>query len=77
MELVRNRETREPMAPCNGSSPEMAAYRKYLLDHGVYQYVHWHTALVLPPLIITPEQLAEGFAVIDRALEITDRAVEG
>jgi len=76
MELVRNRTTREPLAPFNGSSPEMAAYRKYLLDHGVYQYVHWHTALVLPPLIITPQQLAEGFEVIDRALEITDRAVE-
>ena len=76
LELVRNRKTREPMAPFNGSSPEMAAYKKYLLDHGVFQSIHWHTALVLPPLIITPEQLAEGFEVIDRALEITDRAVE-
>ncbi len=76
LELVRNRKTREPMAPFNGSSPEMAAYKKYLLDHGVFQSVHWHTALLLPPLIITPEQLAEGFEVIDRALEITDRAVE-
>lgn len=76
LELVRNRKTREPMAPFNGSSPEMAAYKKYLLDHGVFQSVHWHTALLLPPLIITPEQLAEGFEVIDHALEITDRAVE-
>jgi taurine--2-oxoglutarate transaminase len=76
LELVRNRKTREPIAPFNGSSPEMAAYKKYLLDHGVFQSIHWHTALVLPPLIITPEQLAEGFEVIDRALEITDRAVE-
>ncbi len=76
LELVRNRKTREPMAPFNGSSPEMAAYKKYLLDHGVFQAIHWHTALVLPPLIITPEQLAEGFEVIDCALEITDRAVE-
>ena len=76
LELVRNRKTREPIAPFNGSSPEMAAYKKYLLDHGVFQSIHWHTALVLPPLIITPEQLAEGFEVIDCALEITDRAVE-
>ncbi|TLN08181.1 aminotransferase class III-fold pyridoxal phosphate-dependent enzyme, partial [bacterium] len=65
IELVRDRKTREPMTPWNGSSPEMAAYKKYLLDHGVFQSVHWHTALLLPPLIITPEQLAEGFAVID------------
>lgn len=76
IELVRDRKTKEPMAPWNQSSPEMAAYKKYLLEHGVFQTVHWHTALMLPPLIITPEQLAEGLAVIDRALEITDRAVK-
>ncbi len=76
IELVRDRKTREPLAPYNGSSPEMAAYKKYLLDHGVYQSVHWHTALLLPPLIITPEQLAEGFAIIDKALDITDQAVK-
>lgn len=75
IELVRDRKTKEPLAPYNGSSPEMAAFKKYLLDHGVYQSIHWHTALLLPPLIITPEQLAEGFAVIDKALEITDQAV--
>ena len=74
LELVRDRTTREPMAPFNGSSPEMAAFRAYLLDHGLYLYTHWHTALVIPPLIINEQQLAEGFAVLDKALEITDRA---
>lgn len=74
IELVRDRKTREPMAPYNGTSPEMAAFSRYLLDHGVFASVHWHTMLLLPPLIITPEQLAEGFEVIDRALEITDQA---
>lgn len=77
IELVRNRQTKEPMAPYNGSSPEMTALRQYLLDHGVYLYTHWHTVLIIPPLIITEEQLAEGFEVISRALEITDRAVVG
>jgi taurine--2-oxoglutarate transaminase len=76
IELVRDRQTREPMAPSNASSPEMDALRKYLLDHGVFVYTHWHTLLLLPPLIITEEQLAEGFEVIDQALEITDRAAQ-
>ena len=75
IELVRDRQTREPMAPFNGSSPEMAVLRKALLERGLFLYTHWHTLLVLPPLIITPEQLQEGFALIDQALEITDRAV--
>jgi taurine--2-oxoglutarate transaminase len=76
LELVRNRNTKEPMAPFDGSSPEMTALRKYCLDHGLYLYTHWHTVLVIPPLIITEEQLAEGFSVLDKALEITDRAVK-
>ncbi len=74
MELIKDRKTKEPMAPFNGSSAEMTGFSKYLREHGVYAYTHWHTLLLIPPLIITPEQLAEGFAVIDRALNITDAA---
>ena len=74
MELVRDRKTKEPMAPFNGGSPEMTAFRKYMLDHGVFLYTHWHTALIIPPLPITTEQLMEGFSVLDQALEITDQA---
>jgi len=74
LELVRNRRTKEPMAPFNGTSPEMTAFRKYMLDHGVFLYTHWHTVLIIPPLIVTEEQLAEGFEVLDRALSITDQA---
>jgi taurine--2-oxoglutarate transaminase len=74
LELVRDRRTKEPMAPFDGSSAEMTALRKYCLGHGLFIYTHWHTVLVIPPLIITEEQLAEGFEVLDKALEITDRA---
>jgi taurine--2-oxoglutarate transaminase len=75
IELVRDRQTREPMAPWNGSSPEMTALRKFCLDHGLYLYTHWHTVLIIPPLIITEEQLREGFEVLGDALNITDGAV--
>ena len=76
IELVKNRKTKEPMTPWNGTSPEMAAFSKYCLDHGLYVYTHWHTVLIIPPLIITEEQLKEGFKVLDRALAITDQAVK-
>jgi taurine--2-oxoglutarate transaminase len=76
IELVRDRATKEPIAPWNGSSPEMAALRKYLLDNGLFVYTHWHTVLIIPPLIITEEQLEEGFTTIDKALEITDAAAK-
>lgn len=76
IELVRNRETREGLASFNQSSPEMAAFKQYCLNHGLFVYVHWNTILIIPPLIITPEQLAEGFAVIDRGLDITDASAK-
>lgn len=75
IELVRNRDSKEPMAPYNQSSPEMDKLRRYLLDHGVYLYTHWNAVLIIPPLIITEEQLEEGFNVLDSALEITDDVI--
>jgi taurine--2-oxoglutarate transaminase len=74
VELVRNRQTKEPMAPFGRSSQEMANLKKFMLDHGVFVYTHWHTVLIIPPLIITPEQLTGGFSVLDEALAITDKA---
>jgi taurine--2-oxoglutarate transaminase len=75
IELVRNRKTKEPLTPWNASSAEMVRLRKELLDNGLYLYTHWHTLLIIPPLIINEDQLAEGFAILDKALSITDESV--
>jgi len=77
LELVRNRKTMEPLAPFNGSSPEMQAIGKYLREHGLYTFVRWHTIMTNPPICINAAELAEGFAILDKALEIGDRAVSG
>jgi taurine--2-oxoglutarate transaminase len=73
IELVKDRKTREPMAPFAGSSSEMVSLKKYLLDKGLFLYTHWNLLLIIPPLIITNDQLAEGFSIIDKGLEITDK----
>jgi taurine--2-oxoglutarate transaminase len=75
IELVRNRETREPMAPMNGTSPEMAALAKFFRQEGLFTFVRWHYFFTNPPLTITDEQLREAFAIIDRGLAITDQAI--
>ncbi len=77
IELVRDRKTKEPLAPWNSSSPEMNALRKQLLEKGLFLYTHWHTVLIIPPLIITEEQLNEGFAILDAALSNTDKSIRG
>ena len=75
VELVRDRAKKTPMAPFNGASDEMQAFAKFLRQEGLYTFVRWHTFFTNPPLCITEPELREAFGIIDRALEITDRAV--
>ncbi len=75
IELVRNRETLEPLAPFNGTSPEMQALGKYFRQEGLYTFVRWNTFFTNPPLCISEAEMREAFAIIDKGLEITDRAV--
>jgi taurine---2-oxoglutarate transaminase len=75
IELVRDRKTKEPLAPWNASSPEMNQLKKELLDNGLFLYAHWHTLLIIPPLIITEQQLKDGFAILDAALSKTDKSL--
>jgi taurine---2-oxoglutarate transaminase len=77
LELVRDRQTYEPLAPYNGTSDEMKAVAKHLRDNGLYTFVRWNTIMTNPPLSITEEQLAEGFAIIDAALDKADQGVRG
>src|SRR6476620_5999681 len=74
-ELIRNRKTKQPMAPFNGASEEMAALGKFFRENGLYTLVRWNTFYTNPPLCINEQQLQEAFAIIDKGLEITDKAV--
>ncbi len=76
VELVRNRKTMTPMAPFNGTSPEMQALGKFFRAEGLYTFVRWNTFFTNPPLCITEAELREAFAIIDRGLSEADRAVE-
>jgi taurine--2-oxoglutarate transaminase len=75
VELVKTRGTREPMAPFNGTSPVMTALGKFFREEGLYTFVRWNYFFTNPPLSITEGELREGFAIIDRALAIADKAV--
>lgn len=74
-ELVKNKATREPMAPYNAAGKDMEVMnkvRKHLLDRGVFAFVRWNTVFANPPLCITREQIQEGLTAIDEALSIAD-----
>jgi taurine---2-oxoglutarate transaminase len=75
VELIRKRTTKEPMAPFNGTSAEMAALGKFFREQGLYTFVRWNTFFTNPPLCIRESEMREAFAILDRGLAITDRAV--
>ena len=78
IELVKDRDTREPLVPWNakrselGPMPEVA---RYLREHGLYTFTKWNWIFAVPPLCIDADQIAEGLAVIDGALEIADASL--
>lgn len=75
LELVKNRASREPMAPYNAGSDEMAVMNKVALqlkESGMYTFVRWNYVFIAPPLCITTAQVDEGLAMIGDALRIAD-----
>jgi len=79
IELVKNRKTREPMAPFNAKPDEMGVMNKVaakIKELGMYTFVRWSYIFVAPPLIVTKEQIDEGLAIISEAIKIADEHVK-
>jgi len=75
IELVKNRKTRQPMAPFNAKPDEMGVMNKVaakIKELGMYTFVRWSYIFVAPPLIVTKEQIDEGLAIISEAIKIAD-----
>jgi 4-aminobutyrate aminotransferase-like enzyme len=53
----------------------MNELKDYLFAHGLFVSTHWNLLLIIPPLIITSEQLEEGLKIINDGLAITDRYI--
>ena len=79
IELVKNRKSKEPMAPYNAKPDEMTVMNKVaarLKDLGMYTFVRWNYIFVAPPLCINKEQVDEGLAMISDAISIADGYVQ-
>ncbi len=75
LELVRDRETREPLVPFNAAgdaAAPMARLGKAAMERGLLLMTHFNVLVICPPLTITREELAEGLAVIDEVLTLSD-----
>lgn len=80
IELVRNRETREPLVPFNASGfaetpmTELAAACK---RRGLWPFVASNRLHIVPPLVIDEAALRDGLSIIDEALHVADRHYAG
>jgi taurine--2-oxoglutarate transaminase len=74
---LRKNSKGELLAPYNGNHPAMGKLAKFFRDNGLFTFVRWSNFTCNPPLNISEEDLRYGFAIVDRALEITDAVFEG
>src|ERR671935_492119 len=75
LELVKNRETREPLVPFNATGEAFAPVArvyKAALERGLYLMTHWNVIMVCPPLTITRDEIEEGVSILDEALSVAD-----
>jgi taurine--2-oxoglutarate transaminase len=78
IELVKNRETREPLSPFNKPFSEpMVKVNQALNRLGLYTSTRWNMIFCVPPLIINEAQIREGMALISEALDEADKYYEG
>ncbi|MBX9401633.1 aspartate aminotransferase family protein [Lysobacter sp. BMK333-48F3] len=80
IELVRDRDSREPLVPYNAAGADnrpMAEFAAACKQRGLWPFVHFNRVHVAPPLTIDEADLRSGLAIIDDALQAADRHAAG
>ena len=75
IELVKDKETKEPLAPWNAKPHEMGVMAQVpgaLRERGMYTFSKWNWIFVVPPLSINETELRDGLRILDEVLDITD-----
>lgn len=76
LDLVRDRDTREPLVPYNAAGEANAPMVELVSEaraRGVMPFVNMNRLHVVPPCTITDAEVKDGLAVLDEVLAITDR----
>ena len=75
VELVRNRQTREPLVPYNASGADakpMADFAAACKAGGLWPMTHFNRTHVVPPCTISDDEVRAGLEILDHALDTTD-----
>jgi taurine--2-oxoglutarate transaminase len=78
IELVKDRESREPISGWNKpSSPVMQQVTGKVRELGMSTLMKWDWIFCAPPLIVNEVQIQEGIDILDKVLTVADQAAEG
>jgi taurine--2-oxoglutarate transaminase len=77
LELVTDRETKEPLAPYGASSPAMNEVLRACREEELLIFNNFHRLHVVPPCTITETEARDGLARLDRALAVADTHYTG
>jgi taurine--2-oxoglutarate transaminase len=77
VELVKNRDTREPLSEFNKPLTEpMKKVAASLRSQGMNTFVRWNYIFSAPPLIVDKAGIQEGLNILDKALDEADKFVQ-
>jgi len=68
IELVKDRETHEPLAPYGGSSSAMGELMAACKKAGMIPFMNFNRIHICPPCNVSEAEVREGFAILDQAL---------
>src|SRR4051794_11362692 len=80
VELVRDRDTHEPLVPFNASgdaAKPMGELMAACKERGLWPFIHFNRLHVVPPCTTTADELREGLAILDEALKVADQHYTG
>ena len=76
LDLVRDKATREPLAPYGGTSPAMNALVAACKERGLLPFVNFNRLHVVPPCTLSDTEAKEGLGILDEALSVADGHVQ-
>ena len=77
LDLVTNRETREPLAPYGGTSQAMTDLTTECKKRGLMPFANFNRMHVVPPCVVTEEEALAGLEIIDQAFTVIDSYYQG
>lgn len=75
IELVKNRDTKEPISPWNAAPKDMEASNRIaaaVRAHGMFTFVRWNWIFTAPPLCVTKDEIDEGVEILSKVISIAD-----